>query len=254
MSWCVWLGIRLERFWKTWSSATSQALGSAGMRSPACTTIRCDLSICGSRDGPNRQSRSAMGDVRQLRIDGCRFHGPFKAAIEFSSDIANADVSIRHCLFHKLATGIWFSREGQDIQRVHIINNTFHRVQHGLVWKHMPQAGELRTGNSSQSVRRNHGANHRRWRRGSIRTANCSCLTGALALNNWTDSDATSAARDVDGFDLFLRGRQRVQNLAFASTDPGSSGFLRPITPSITIEVKSAAPEADPNVGAIRPQ
>ena len=193
-----------------------------------------------------------MGDVRQVQFDRCQFLGPFDAAIEFASDVWNADVSIRHSLFFDLRSGIRFSGEGQDLQRISISNNTFCRVQNGIVWDHMPLAG-------SSGLKLHHNlfsgvTDAEAIVRAGFDAAQARELRPAgSALNNWTDRPAASVAGESTELDLFEQGRREVQDLEFESTAPGTPGFLRPITPSVTIELKSAAQEADPIVGAITP-
>jgi hypothetical protein len=53
--------------------------------------------------------------------------------------------------------------------------------------------------------------------------------------------------------DIFARGRTEVENPAFASTDPSNPAFLKPTASAYAIPLKSPAPGADPNVGAIAP-
>jgi hypothetical protein len=191
-----------------------------------------------------------MGDVRQLKFDGCRFIGPLKTGIEFSASVWNSDVSIRHCLFHDVQTAVHFSGPGQDVQRIELINNTFHRVQRGLEFDELPQAGSaglavhhnlfIQVTDGEAVIRKGYDA-------GRV----AELLAGAM--NNRTDRPAAGVENGSAELDVFAQGQRGVQSPAFASTDPGSPGFLKPTSVSAAVEVKSAAPGADPIVGAIAP-
>lgn len=193
-----------------------------------------------------------MGDVLQLRIDGCRFLGPLGTGIEFTSSVRNWDVSIRRCVFHDVQTGVRFSGVSQDLQRVEFVNNTLYRVQNGLMWNTMPQAGSAQLTvhhNLFSQVTNSEATVQNGFDPGRA----AELLPAGSARNNWTDRAAAAAAEREEGFDLFAEGRRGVQTQSFASTDPASSGFLKPTAPSVAIELKSAAPGADPIVGAIAP-
>jgi hypothetical protein len=191
-----------------------------------------------------------MGEVRQLRIDGCRFIGPMSAAIAFSSSGLYADISIRHCRIHDTQVGVHFSNTEQDLQFVAVVNNTFHKVQRGLVWDTMPQSGS-----SSLTVQHNLFVGVTDTEAvvtgGYDVTRAAELLAPGSTLNNWTDRPAPTDA--VTGLDLFAEGRRGIQAPSFASTDPANAGFLKPTSPSVADELKSSAQGADPIVGAIAP-
>jgi hypothetical protein len=191
-----------------------------------------------------------MGDVRQLRFDGCRFIGPLQTGIQFSASVANMNVSIRHCLFHDVQTAVRFTGADQDLQTIELVNNTFHRVQRGLEFDTMPQAGS-----SGLAVHHNLFIDVSEAEAVVRKGFDAGRVTELLtaALNNRTDRPAAVPADGSAELDVFSQGERGIQSPAFASTDPGNVGFLKPTAASAAIEVKSAAPGADPIVGAIAP-
>jgi hypothetical protein len=193
-----------------------------------------------------------MGDVRQLKFDGCRWIGPFKTGIEFSGSAWNTDVSIRHCVFHDVQTAIHMSGGSRDIQRIELVNNTFHRVQRGLEFDEMPATGSAGLSVHHNLFIRATGA-EAVVRQGYAPDRAAVLLAPGSALNNWTDRPAAGTSDGSAELDVFAQGQRGVPTPAFASTDPGQPGFLKPTSPSVAIEVKSSAQGADPIVGAIAP-
>jgi len=189
-------------------------------------------------------------DIRQSRFDGCRFLGPMRAGIEFAGSASDQDISIRHCVFHDLKTALCIAGQGRDIQRMVLVNNTFHRVQQGLVFDEMPVPGSANVAIHHNLFMQVTGA-EAEVLKGYDAGRAAELLSGAL--NNRTDrlqAKLTDGSAEVD---LFSQGVRGVQAPEFASTDPADPGFLKPTAASESITVKSPAQGADPIVGAIAP-
>lgn len=201
------------------------------------------------------KSASATGlrmiDPNQVQIDGCRFAGPMQSGIEFASQTWNADVSVTHCRFHELSAAIRFSGASQDLQRVVIGNNTFHRVQHGIAFARMPQSGS-----SGLSVHHNLFAEvsgaEATVNDGFDAAAAAQVLSAEAARNNW--STQAISADQAGEWDIFSEsGRRGIATVGFVSRDPSAADFLKPTDPALRNEVQTPAPGADPFVGAVSP-
>jgi hypothetical protein len=189
-------------------------------------------------------------DIRQSSFDGCRFIGLLQCGIEFSGSASDQDVSIRHCIFHDLQTAIRFAGPNQDVQRIVLINNTFHRVQQGLVFDEMPVSGSANLAIHHNLFMQVTGAEAEVLK--AYDAGRAAELLGG-AQNNRTDRSQAKLADGSAELDVFSQGRRGVQAPEFASTDPGDPGFLKPTSPSDSITVNSSAQGADPIVGAIAP-
>jgi eukaryotic-like serine/threonine-protein kinase len=189
-------------------------------------------------------------DIRQASFEGCRFIGLMRTGIEFSEGAYDQDISIRHCVFHDLQSAVRFVGQGRDVQRIVFANNTIHRVQQGLVFDEMPLPGSaglmihhnlfIQVTGAEAEVLKAYDAGRA-----------AELLVGAL--NNRTDRSQAVLTDGSAELDVFAQGQRGVQAPEFASTDPGDPGFLKPTSPSGSIEVNSPAQGADPIVGAIAP-
>ena len=201
------------------------------------------------------KSPSAVGlrliDPNQVQIDDCRFAGPMQTGIEFASETWNADIRVAHCRFHELNTAIRFSGGSQDLQRVAIANNTFHRVQQGIAFARMPQAGS-----SGFAVHHNLFADvsgpEAAVGEGFDAAAAVQLLDAGSARNNWTtraSGESQAGEWDIVG----ENGRRGIATVGFVSRDPVSADFLKPTDPALRNELQTPAQGADPFVGAVSP-
>lgn len=241
------VGTRLENLEiRDVSGVAIQAEGASGLSGSP-------LVLSGIRISSN--SPSAVGlrlvDPNQVQIDGCRFAGPMQTGIEFASETWNADIRVTHCRFHELNAAIRFSGGSQDLQRVVIANNTFHRVQQGISFDRMPQAGS-----AGFAVQHNLFADgsgpEAAVGEGFDAAAAAELLTGESARNNWTTR--ASGAGQASEWDIVgENGRRGIATVGFVSRDPGSSDFLKPTDPALRNELQTPAQGADPFVGAVSP-
>ena len=193
-----------------------------------------------------------LGDARQLRIDGCRFVGPMNAGIEKTSSSWNSDVDVRHCIFSNVQVGVLFSGPPQDVQRVALVNNTFHKVQRGIVFQNMPQPGSsglLIAHNLFTELTGPEASVDAGLDAGQFEAL---LSTAAGDRNNWSDravGENEASAVDIFGDD----GRRGIEAVPFASRDPSADNFLKPTDPRVRSEVNTPTAGADPWVGAAAP-
>jgi hypothetical protein len=135
---------------------------------------------------------------------------------------------------------------------VHVVNNTFHRVQRGILFDQMPTSGSggfvvlhnLFVGvNPGPEAFVEHGFDS---------AAAHLLLAPGAARHNW--SDRKSEAVQAGELDIFAQdGRRGIETVPFASRDPSAPEFLRPATPAVRNDLQGPAQNADPYVGAIAP-
>jgi hypothetical protein len=168
-------------------------------------------------------------DTSHVEITGCRLIGPQRAGIELT-DTATY-VAVSRTVIQSAGAALLFSGENRTWRHLKIHNNTFSKVQRGLVFEHMP------TDNSDNvTIRRN--LFH------EIEGPECLVENGYVELQfsqmvstagsitrNWStrtdQADLKKGERE-----LMLPGlkRQRGVKVEFSSTDPAASDFLEPRT------------------------
>jgi hypothetical protein len=191
-------------------------------------------------------------DVRHLVVDQCRLIGPMQSGIEFTSSTWNSGVSVRQCLFHEMRAGIHYRAQQPDVQNVSFINNTFHRVRHGILFDHVPSVGSTGlTVHHNLFVEVNPGPEV--MVSAGLDAPRAEALLGpGAARNNW--SQTASHQPQTGELDVFSQdGRRGAEIGAFVSRDPASPDFLKPASPTVRIELKTPAPNAEPYVGASAP-
>jgi len=190
-------------------------------------------------------------DVNQVRLERCRFAGPMDTAIVFNSTFNNRVISIRHCLFHNVKTGLHFRSEARefDLLGITVSNNTFHEVGRPLLCERMPAStGEM-------AIHHNLFVGVSPGPEFSIpgATAPQSVLRDGSGANNWTDRAV--GANPAGTVDIFVSGgRTGVESVTFTSLNPSAADFLKPASANVRKDLQAPVVSgADPWVGAVSP-
>ncbi|HAB10522.1 MAG TPA: hypothetical protein DCE47_02395, partial [Planctomycetaceae bacterium] len=166
-------------------------------------------------------------DTSHVEITGCRLIGPQRAGIQLT-DTATY-VAVSRTVVQSAGVALEFSGENRTWRHLKIHNNTFSKVQRGLVFEHMP------TDNSDNvTIRRN--LFH------EIEGPECLVENGYVELQfsqmvstagsiteNWSTRTAPADLKKGER-ELMLPGlkQQRGVKVEFSSTDPAASDFLEP--------------------------
>jgi hypothetical protein len=159
-----------------------------------------------------------------LTITGCRFFGPFESAMTFNSPVVGIDV--RESIITRASVGILVERDGLAARDLAIVNNTFHELNHGIVFRDTPPGSS-----NSLSFQRNifaAVANADMFvERGLDRAGFLGrCAKGAVT-GNWTSRKVGKSLPDGE-IDLFSSGGQAGAVFQFQSNDPLDSRFMWP--------------------------
>ena len=186
-----------------------------------------------------------------VAIHGSRFFGPMSAGIQLEGDIDN--LSIRDCIFAEAGVGIRSTGDTPTFRDVRVVNNTFYKLQRGIVFSRMPNeasSGGLHFDrNLFAELTGPEGIVVKGFQLSAFKK-----MTGnnANVTHNWSSRPAPNkpAAGELN---LFVNGGKRgVEGLKFASTKPGSGNFLAPQAPDVKVSASEDA--AHPYVGAVAPR
>jgi hypothetical protein len=192
--------------------------------------LRCTLDHLiirsGGLGGTGLRFESGINPSSNLTIAGCRFFGPFESAITFNGPVVGVD--IRESIITRASVGILVQGEGLALKDLAIVNNTFHELNLGIVFREM-----LPASSSGLVVQRNifsdvAGA-EMFVARGIQRAAFLAKLAKGAATQNWT-SRRVSTPRPDGEIDLFTNGGRTGAEFQFQSTDPEDRHFLWPAT------------------------
>jgi eukaryotic-like serine/threonine-protein kinase len=170
------------------------------------------------------QFASGINPSSNLTIANCRFFGPLKSAITFDGPVVG--VEVRESIVTRAAAGIVVQGLGLDPQDLAIVNNTFHRLNYGIVFREMPHGSS-----SGLLIQRNlftevSGA-ELFVERGFNRARFLAKFAEASAAGNWT-SRAIGQPLPDGQVDLFASGGRTGATFRFQSTDPENDRFLWP--------------------------
>ncbi len=197
-----------------------------------------------------------------LTIRQSQFQAPMRTGIEFGAG-ALGNVTVSQCRFVDLKTGLYFPPAKQDIADLLLLNNTFYRVNEGIVFNQAPAgspqgmksavignlfvppaASPAATTGSPESTGGDFVV------RAGLTTQNWKAFIegGPGIAGNMTGRGGEVGAKEVDIFSPG-GGRRGVSDLAFESVVPGSAGFLKPTSDVSFAPVKVGEPYA----GAVAP-
>ncbi len=163
--------------------------------------------------------------TKEIVISRCRFIGPMSAGIEFEDHITRAE--IQECLFDDLRQGVSFGGKNAEISDILFRNNTFHRVQQGVVFATLPAPlsrditfeRNLFAGSPGAEAVVEAGQSDE-WQGVFAETLEKSRL-------NWTERPESVDPQRGE-LDLFRHDGRRGVAVPFASVDPDQPDFLRP--------------------------
>lgn len=195
-----------------------------------------------------------LEDMRHAEIGGCRFTGPMAVGLEIVTTARSGDITVRDCRFHDLQTGVLFRGGESDLQEFKFINNTFHRVQRGVVLYDMPAAGskdwEFKH-NLFSEITGAEAVVERRYDDADAADP-AKLLPPENAVNNWSERSPDAAG--AGELDIFTTGGRRgIDPVNFESTDPEADNFLKPADRTLRTDVGTPARGAAAYIGAVPP-
>jgi serine/threonine-protein kinase len=167
---------------------------------------------------------SGIDPSSNLTITGCRFFGPFESAVTFNGPVVG--INIRESIISRASAGVLVQGEGLAVKDLAIVNNTFHELNLGIVFR-----GMLPASSSGLIVQRNvftevAGA-EMFVGRGVQRAGFLPKFAKGAATGNWT-SRKVGTPRPEGEIDLFTSGGRTGADFQFQSTDPEDNRFLWP--------------------------
>lgn len=198
-----------------------------------------------------------------LTVRQSQFQAPMRTAIEFGAG-ALGNVTVSQCRFVDVKTGLYFPPPSQDISDLLLLNNTFYRVQEGIVFNQTPagssqgmksavignlfvaptaaagtQPGQAAPAAGGDFVIRA-GLTKQSW--------DAFVKGGPGVAGNMTDRGGDVGSKEVDIFSAG-GGRRGLSDLAFESAVPGTAGFLKP-TSAVSFPPSKIG---EPYAGAVAP-
>jgi serine/threonine-protein kinase len=178
---------------------------------------------------------SGLTETSYLDLTRCRFRGPLAAGVVF--DCAATQVTLSDCIFSDAKAGVIFTGQDRIYSDVVLANNTFFKLDRGIVFTHMPavDSGPLGLVNNLFSelqgpeflVEQDLDA---------PRLEAMFQKEGVGVGNNWSDRAASGSAAAGE-FPIFKNGgHQGAKGFRFRSTEPESSEFLLPASQSLQVQ------------------
>jgi hypothetical protein len=171
----------------------------------------------------------------------CRFLGPLAAGIRFEN--AANHIAISNCVFSQGKAGVEFSGPDRVFNDLLFVGNTFYQLEHGIVFTHMPAAGESKAlGLYNNLFAGMHGAEFAVEQGLAAKQLDALLQKEGSGLgHNWSDREAPSSTAAGE-FPIFKNGgKQGVKKLEFRSTDPDSSNYLVPAPDSAPAKAEVGA-------------
>lgn len=179
-----------------------------------------------------------------VTVENCRFQGPMAAGIVIETDAET--LSLEKNVFSDTGVGIRFQGANHTYKNVSITNNTFYKLQHGIVLTNMPNAMTTeRFGVFNCLFAEVKGSEF--VVESGFDKATFDGLLHAGTGNNFTDKPALDANSPIFG-----NGGQAAMVYLFKSVNPSDSTFLAPSDKSPQKDTASSGP-SDVYVGAIGP-
>jgi hypothetical protein len=159
-----------------------------------------------------------------LTISRCRLFGPFESAITFNGQAVG--VAVRESIVTRASVGILFERDGLAVKDLAIVNNTFHKLNRGIVFRDTPPGSTI-----DLIVQRNlfaDVANAEMFvERGFDRAGVPARFAKGAITGNWTSRKVEKPLPDGQ-IDLFASGGQTGAALQFQTNDQDDARFLTP--------------------------
>jgi serine/threonine protein kinase len=159
-----------------------------------------------------------------LTITSCRLFGPFESAIAFNGPAVG--VAVRESIITRASVGILFERDGLAVKDLAIVNNTFHKLDRGIVFRDAPPGPAI-----DLIVQRNlfdAVANAEMFvERGSDRAGLLARFAKGAITGNWTSRKVDKPLPEGQ-IDLFASGGQTGAAFKFQTNDQDDARFLTP--------------------------
>lgn len=177
-----------------------------------------------------------------IRIDACRLLGPMSTGILIDSDCE--DVKLIKNILSETGIGIRFLGERRMLKEVGIANNTFFKLQQGIVFAAMPGPKSERMTFLNNLFAQVQGPEFH-----MDQGFAASDFAGMMSTsgNNWTDKPVADPKLPIFGASPAANVKYQ-----FLSLEPGNPGFLAPSPTSPQRDAPSGG-FSDPFIGAVPP-
>ncbi|HEV3302350.1 MAG TPA: protein kinase [Planctomycetaceae bacterium] len=199
--------------------------GAMGLERPESRCILDHLVLRRRRPGGTGvRFEQGINPSSNLTITGCRLFGPFESAIAFNGPAVG--IAVRESIISRASVGILFERDGLAVKDLAIVNNTFHKLDRGIVFRDTPPGPTI-----DLTVQRNlfdAVANSEMFvERGSDRAGLLARFPKGAITGNWTSRKVDTPLPDGQ-IDLFASGGQTGAALKFQTNDQDDARFLAP--------------------------
>lgn len=177
-----------------------------------------------------------------LSVDGCRLLGPMTAGVVVDADCE--DVKVMKTIFSEVGVGVRFLGEKRVFKDIGLANNTFFKLQQGIVFAAMPSEKSDRLTFHNNLFAQIQGADFA-VEKGYV-PGDFAGLAGQSG-NNWTDKPALDPKLVIFG-----SAGQAAVKYQFVSLEPDNTGFLAP-SPMSPQRDAPAGGFAEPYIGAVAP-
>jgi eukaryotic-like serine/threonine-protein kinase len=199
--------------------------GAMGLERPQSRCILDHLVLRRRRPGGTGvRFQQGINPSSNLTITGCRLFGPFESAIAFNGPAVG--VAVRESIITRASVGILLERDGLAVKDLAIVNNTFHKLDRGIVFRDAPPGPTI-----DLTVQRNlfdAVANAEMFvERGSDPAAFLARFAKGAITGNWTSRKVDKPLPDGQ-VDLFASGGQTGAAFKFQTNDQDDARFLTP--------------------------
>jgi len=199
--------------------------GAMGLERPESRCILDHLVLRRRRPGGTGvRFEQGINPSSNLTITGCRLFGPFESAIAFNGPAVG--IAVRESIISRASVGILFERDGLAVKDLAIVNNTFHKLDRGIVFRDTPPGPTI-----DLTVQRNlfaAVANAEMFvERGSDRAGLLARFPKGAITGNWTSRKVDKPLPDGQ-IDLFASGGQTGAAFKFQTNDQDDARFLAP--------------------------
>jgi hypothetical protein len=200
--------------------------GAMGLERPASRCILDHLVLRRQRAGGTGVRFEKGTDASSnLSIKGSRFLGPFDSAIAFGGPVSGIDV--RESIITQASVGIRVEPAGLTFKDLAIVNNTFHKLDRGIVFRDTPPGAVI-----DLIVQRNLFTSvavaEMFVEKGLDRAGILARFAKGAITGNWTSRKVGELRPDGE-IDLFTSGGQTAAAFQFQTNDPADDHFLWPV-------------------------
>ena len=177
-----------------------------------------------------------------VTIDNCRLFGPLADGLVVETDCE--DIRVMKTIFYKVQVGVRFRGDRLTLKDVGLANNTFYKLQQGIVLAAMPSKNSEKLIFYNNLFDQSEGADLI-VEKGFV--LNDFAGFAGQSQNNWTSKPMLDPNQVIFG-----SSGQAAVKYQFAGEDPDSLGFLAPSTPSPQRDAPAVG-FSEPYIGAVGP-